>query len=58
MEKEKSTKQKILSAGAASAVCGATLYAVGKFLSFLFRDVDPKRAKKDDDEQDYFQSDD
>ena len=47
MEKEKNTAKSIAAAGAATAFCGIVLYAVGQTLSFLFRDVDPKRVEKE-----------
>ena len=47
MSREESNGKSILAAGAATAFCGLTLYAVGKTLSFLFRDVDPERIEKD-----------
>lgn len=47
MSREESKGKSILAAGAATAFCGLTLYAVGKTLSFLFRDVDPERIEKD-----------
>ena len=46
MSREESKGKSILAAGAATAFCGLTLYAVGKTLSFLFRDVDPSRIEK------------
>ena len=42
-DKEKNTAKSIATAGAATAFCGIVLYAVGRTLSFLFRDVDPKK---------------
>ena len=51
MAKEKNTAQSLASAGAAAAFCGAVLYAVGKTLKFLFRDVDPDRVKKEKAEE-------
>ncbi len=43
MDKEKSTGRSLLAASVAAAASGAALYAVGKTLRFLFRDVDPER---------------
>ena len=51
MAKEGNTGKSLLAAGAATAVAGVTLYAVGKVLSFLFRDVDPERIKHREEEQ-------
>ena len=48
MSREESKGKSILAAGAATAFCGLTLYAVGKTLLFLFRDVDPERIEKDE----------
>lgn len=48
MDKEKNTGKSIAAAGAATAFAGLALYAVGQVLSFLFRDVDPKRKEKED----------
>ena len=42
-----STAKSLAAAGAATAFAGVALYAVGQVLSFLFRDVDPKRKEKD-----------
>ena len=49
MDNEKNTKKSFLTAGAAIAACGAVLYGAGQLLSFLFRDVDPKRVEKQAD---------
>ena len=46
MDKNNSAMKTVIAAGAASAFCGITLYAVGQVLSFLFRDVDPSRIEK------------
>ena len=46
MNREENKGKSILTAGAATAFCGLALYAVGKTLSFLFRDVDPERIEK------------
>ena len=46
MDKKNSAMKTVIAAGAASAFCGITLYAVGQVLSFLFRDVDPSRIEK------------
>ncbi|MBQ3323192.1 MAG: hypothetical protein IJH05_10185 [Firmicutes bacterium] len=63
MEKEKNTSnaagtssassaaKSLAVAGAATAFAGVALYAVGQVLSFLFRDVDPKRAEKEKEEE-------
>ena len=51
MSKDKSAMKTIISAGAATAFCGALLYAVGQTLSFLFRDVDPDRIAKEQAEE-------
>ena len=51
MSKDKSTLKTIISAGAATAFCGALLYAVWQTLSFLFRDVDPDRIAKEQAEE-------
>ena len=51
MDKEKNTGKSILAAGAATAFAGVTLYAVGQLLSFLFRDVDPKRKEEESGEE-------
>lgn len=50
MEKEKNAAKSLAAAGAATAFAGLALYAVGQVLSFLFRDVDPKRVEKADTE--------
>ena len=47
MDRENNTAKSLLTAGAATAICGVVLYAVGQTLSFLFRDVDPKRIEKE-----------
>ena len=46
MDRNNSAMKTVIAAGAASAFCGITLYAVGQVLSFLFRDVDPNRIEK------------
>ena len=46
MDKEKNAAKSLAAAGAATAFAGLALYAVGQVLSFLFRDVDPKRVEK------------
>ena len=46
MSKEGNAGKSILAAGAATAVAGITLYAVGMVLTFLFRDVDPERIER------------
>lgn len=46
MIKETVTGKSLLAFGAAAAFCGATLYAVGQTLNYLFRDVDPDRIEK------------
>ena len=46
MDRNNSAMKTVIAAGAASAFCGITLYAVGQVLSFLFRDVDPSRIEK------------
>ena len=63
MEKEKNTSsaagtssassaaKSLAAAGAATAFAGVALYAVGQVLSFLFRDVDPKRIEKEKEEE-------
>ena len=43
MSREPITGKSLMTAGAAAAFAGAALYATGQILSFLFRDVDPKR---------------
>lgn len=48
MSKDNNTGKNLLGVGAAMAFCGATLYAVGKTLKFLFRDVDPDQAEKEE----------
>ena len=48
MSREESKGKSILAAGAATAFCGLTLYAVGKTLLFPCRDVDPERIEKDE----------
>jgi len=50
MEIEKNAANSRAAAGAATAFAGLALYAVGQVLSFLFRDVDPKRVEKADTE--------
>ena len=47
MDRDNNAAKSILTAGAATAICGLVLYAVGQTLSFLFRDVDPKRVGKE-----------
>ena len=49
MAKKEITGKSILTVGAAAAFCGATLYALGQTLSFLFRDVDPDRIEEKGD---------
>ena len=51
MNNEENKGKSLLAAGAATAFCGLALYALGKTLSFLFRDVDPDRADKADEEE-------
>ena len=51
MIKETITGKAILSVGAAAVFCGATLYAVGQTLSYLFRDVDPKRIAQESESE-------
>lgn len=50
MDKEKNSKKTIITAGAAAAGCGMVLYALGQFLSYLFRDVDPDRIEKEEEQ--------
>ena len=50
MDKEKNAAKSIAAAGAATAFAGLVLYAVGQTLSFLFRDVDPDRAEKKEED--------
>lgn len=40
----------ILSLVAAAAFCGGAIYATGKSLEYMFRDVDPKRIENDTEE--------
>lgn len=47
MDRENNTLKSLAAAGAATAFAGIALYAVGKTLSFLFRDVDPDRIERD-----------
>ena len=49
MDKEKTAGKSLAAAGAATAFAGLALYAVGQVLSFLFRDVDPKKEEKKND---------
>ena len=49
MDKEKNAGKSLAAAGAATAFAGLALYAVGQVLSFLFRDVDPKKEEKKND---------
>lgn len=51
MDKEKNAGKSLAAAGAATAFAGLALYAVGQVLSFLFRDVDPERVKKEEEEE-------
>ena len=45
MDQDKSILKSLASAGAATAVAGLVLYAVGQTLHFLFRDVDPDKVE-------------
>ena len=51
MSREPITGKSLMTAGAAAAFAGAALYATGQILSFLFRDVDPKRIKERTEDQ-------
>ena len=57
MSREPITGKSLMTAGAAAAFCGAALYATGQILSFLFRDVDPKRIAKDEEKADAIDTD-
>ena len=57
MIKETITGKAILSVGAAAVFCGATLYAVGQTLSYLFRDVDPDRIAQEGESEEHPESD-
>ncbi len=52
MNNEENKGKSVLAAGAATAFCGLALYALGKTLSFLFRDVDPDRTDKKEKDED------
>ena len=41
--REQDRKKTILQAGTATTFAAVTLYAVGKLLAFMFRDVDPEQ---------------
>ena len=43
---DKIKKAALFPAVAASAICGLTLYALGKTLDYLFRDVEENKKKK------------
>ena len=50
MVKEIIKGKAILSLVAAAAFCGGAIYATGKSLEYMFRDVDPKRIENDTEE--------
>ena len=47
MVKEAVKGTALLPVAAAAAFCGVTLYALGRTLSYMFRDVDPERLKEE-----------
>lgn len=50
MVKEVLKGKAILSLLAAAAFCGGALYATGKSLEYMFRDVDPERIEENKEE--------
>ena len=47
MGREQDREKTILWAGTATTFAVVTLYAMGKLLSFMFRDVDPEQNEKE-----------
>ena len=47
MGREQDREKTILWAGTATTFAAVTLYAMGKLLSFMFRDVDPEQNEKE-----------
>ena len=51
MIKEVIKGKAILSLIAAAAFCGGALYATGKSLEYMFRDVDPEKIEENTEEE-------